>query len=81
MLGVFFILIGFFMIFTGLFSSGKVMEVWGGGLVIIGPIPIIFRGELGSFAISLIIMATIIAFLLPLLYLLRFRNKRIKKEG
>jgi uncharacterized membrane protein len=53
----------------------------GGGLILIGPIPIIFYGRLCPLIILLILVAITIAFLLPLLHLLRLRREREKGES
>lgn len=73
-LGAFLTLIGLFLVFMVLFSSGRMVEAEGGGFIIIGPIPIILQGRLGPLAALLIVIAIIIVFLLPLLHLLRFKR-------
>jgi uncharacterized membrane protein len=81
MLGIFLILIGLFLVLTGVLSPGGVTGAEGGGLIMIGPIPIIFYGRLSPLIILLILVAITIAFLLPLLHLLRLGREREKEES
>ena len=81
MIGTFLILIGFFLVLAGISSPSRVTGAGGGGLIMIGPIPIIFYGRLCPLIILLILVAITIAFLLPLLHLLRLRREREKGES
>lgn len=80
MLGFFLVLTGFLLVLAGLFSSSKVMDAGGGGLIIIGPMPIIFQGRLEPLAILLILIVVALVFLLPLLRLLRLREGTSKES-
>jgi len=72
MLGVFLILVGFILIIMGAISAPSgAMKAEGGGLIMIGPLPIIFHGRLSPVIILIILVAMILAFLLPILHLLR----------
>lgn len=79
MLGFFLILIGFFLVLAGLFPSSNIVGAEGGGVILIGPIPILFHGELGPLAVLLIFIVMALAFLLPLMHFLRLRKAR--EEG
>jgi uncharacterized membrane protein len=82
MLGIFLTLIGFLLVLMGTISSpGGVTGAEGGGLIMIGPIPIIFHGRLSPLIILLILVAIILAFLLPILHLVRLGRGRERGEG
>ncbi len=73
--GILVIFIGFILIFAGtaLQTSGKTSDVKTGGVVLIGPIPIIFGSDKGTI-ITAVIMAII---LMILAYFLFYRGLRI----
>jgi len=72
MLGVSLILVGLLLVIMGAMSiPGDATEAEAGGLVMIGPIPIFFHGRLSPLIILVILVAMILVFLLPILYLLR----------
>jgi len=74
MLGILFIFIGIvLMIFGFLAPTGKVQA---GGLILIGPIPIIVGGELSPILLLILILLPIIIFILMLFLML----KRISME-
>jgi len=67
MLGILFIFIGAVLIILGLLSpTGKVQA---GGLILIGPIPLILGGELSPIMLLIIILLPIIIFILMLFFL------------
>ena len=67
MLGILFIFIGIVLIILGLLSpTGKVQA---GGLILIGPIPLILGGELSPVMLLIIILLPIIIFILMLFFL------------
>jgi len=66
MLGVLFIFIGVILIILGLLTpTGKVQA---GGLILIGPIPLIFGGELSPILLLIVMLLPIIIFILILLF-------------
>lgn len=74
-MGILVIFIGFILIFAGtaLQTSGKTSDVKTGGVVLIGPIPIIFGSDKG-----IIVTAVIMAIILMILaYFLFYRGLRI----
>jgi uncharacterized protein (TIGR00304 family) len=73
--GILVIIIGFILIFTGtaLQSSSKTSDVKTGGVILIGPIPIIFGSDKGTI-VTAVIMAII---LMILAYFLFYRGLRI----
>ncbi|NYB25889.1 MAG: TIGR00304 family protein [Methanobacteriaceae archaeon] len=73
--GILVIFIGFILIFAGtaLQTSGKTSDVKTGGVVLIGPIPIIFGSDKGTI-VTAVIMAVI---LMILAYFLFYRGLRI----
>jgi len=74
MLGVLFIFIGIVLIILGFLApTGKVQA---GGLILIGPIPIILGGELSPILLLILILLPIIIFVLMLFLML----KRISME-
>jgi len=81
MFGVFLILVGFILIIMGAISApSEAMRAEGGGLIMIGPLPIIFHGRLSPLIILIILVVMILAFLLPILHLLRSGRGR-EMEG
>jgi len=67
MLGMLFIFIGVVLIILGLLSpTGKVQA---GGLILIGPIPLILGGELSPIMLLILILLPIIIFILMLFFL------------
>ena len=81
MLGVFLILVGFILIVMGMIlAPGGAVKTEGGGLIMIGPLPIIFHGRLSPLIILIILVAMILAFLLPILHLMRSGRRR-EMEG
>ena len=69
MLGVLFIFIGIVLIILGLLSpTGRVQA---GGLILIGPIPLILGGELSPILLLIMILLPIIIFILMLFFLLQ----------
>ncbi len=68
-LGITLILIGIFLVILGTAPSREIVEAESGGLLMIGPMPIIFHGKLGPLVGLLILILITIIFLLPLLYL------------
>jgi len=74
MLGISFIFIGIVLIILGFLApTGKVQA---GGLILIGPIPIILGGELSPILLLILILLPIIIFILTLFLML----KRISME-
>ena len=74
MLGILFIFIGIVLIILGFLApTGKVQA---GGLILIGPIPIILGGELSPILLLILILLPIIIFILMLFLML----KRISME-
>ena len=74
MLGILFIFIGIVLIILGFLApTGKVQA---GGLILIGPIPIIVGGELSPILLLILILLPIIIFVLMLFLML----KRISME-
>lgn len=73
--GILVILIGFILIFAGtaLQSSAKTSDVKTGGVILIGPIPIIFGSDKGA-VVTAVIMAII---LMVLAYFLFYRGLKI----
>lgn len=73
--GILVIIVGFILIFTGtaLQSSSKTSDVKTGGVILIGPIPIIFGSDKGTI-VTAVIMAII---LMILAYFLFYRGLRI----
>jgi uncharacterized membrane protein len=77
MLGVSLILVGLLLVIMGAISiPGDATKAEAGGLVMIGPIPIFFHGRLSPLIILVILVAMILVFLLPILYLLRSERER-----
>lgn len=74
-MGILVIIVGFILIFTGtaLQSSSKTSDVKTGGVILIGPIPIIFGSDKGTI-VTAVIMAII---LMILAYFLFYRGLRI----
>ncbi|MCD6261292.1 MAG: DUF131 domain-containing protein [Thaumarchaeota archaeon] len=69
MLGILFIFIGIVLMILGFLApTGKVQA---GGLILIGPIPLILGGELSTIQLLIIILLPIIIFILMLLLMLR----------
>ena len=68
MLGMLFIFIGLILIILGLLTPTSKAQV--GGLILIGPIPLIFGGELSPISV-LIILLPIIIFILILFFILQ----------
>jgi len=69
MLGILFIFIGIVLMILGFLApTGKVQA---GGLILIGPIPIILGGELSTIQLLIIILLPIIIFILMLLLMLK----------
>jgi len=67
MLGILFIFIGIVLMILGFLApTGKVQA---GGLILIGPIPLILGGELSTIQLLIIILLPIIIFILMLLML------------
>jgi len=74
MLGILFIFIGIVLMILGFLApTGKVQA---GGLILIGPIPIILGGELSPILLLILILLPIIIFILMLFLML----KRISME-
>ena len=74
MLGILFIFIGIVLMILGFLApTGKVQA---GGLILIGPIPIIVGGELSPILLSILILLPIMIFILMLFLVL----KRISME-
>jgi len=74
MLGILFIFIGIVLMILGFLApTGKVQA---GGLILIGPIPIIVGGELSPILLLILILLPIIIFILMLFLML----KRISME-
>ena len=74
MLGILFIFIGIVLMILGFLApTGKVQA---GGLILIGPIPIILGGELSPILLLILILLPIIIFILTLFLML----KRISME-
>ena len=69
MLGVLFIFIGVILIILGLLTPTSKAQV--GGLILIGPIPLIFGGELSPILVLIIILLPIIIFILILFFILQ----------
>ena len=69
MLGILFIFIGIVLMILGFLApTGKVQA---GGLILIGPIPIILGGELSPILLLILLLLPIIIFILMLLLMLR----------
>ena len=68
------LILGIFLVFVGIIvlsmSFLPVERVEGGGLIIIGPFPIILHGKLHPIALLLMLILPILAFILLTLYLL-----------
>jgi uncharacterized protein (TIGR00304 family) len=66
--GILVIIIGFILIFTGtaLQSSSKTSDVKTGGVILIGPIPIIFGSDKGTI-VTAVIMAIILMIIVLIL--------------
>ena len=68
------LILGVFLVFVGVIALSMsflpVGRVEGGGLIIIGPIPIILHGKLHPIALLLMLTLPILAFILLTLYLL-----------
>ena len=76
MLGILFIFIGIVLMILGFLApTGKVQA---GGLILIGPIPLILGGELSTIQLLIIILLPIIIFILMLLML---RKTSMEEEG
>lgn len=73
-LGIVFIFLGILVLAFGLMPSG---EVQGGGLIIIGPFPIIFHGEISPLLAILIMLLPIILFVI---FILHFLHKAAEHE-
>jgi len=69
MLGMLFIFIGVILIILGLLTPTSKAQV--GGLILIGPIPLIFGGELSPILALIIILLPIIIFMLILFFILQ----------
>ena len=69
MLGMLFIFIGLILIILGLLTPTSKAQV--GGLILIGPIPLIFGGELSPILVLIIILLPIIIFILILFFILQ----------
>lgn len=67
-LGIILIFLGAFIAFLGLIPAERVES---GGLIIIGPFPIIFHGELHPLMILLLLLLPFLMMLFFVLYLLR----------
>ena len=67
-LGIILIFLGAFIAFLGLIPAEKIE---GGGLIIVGPFPIIFHGELHPLIILLLLLLPFLMMLFFMLYLLR----------
>ena len=69
MLGILFIFLGIVLMILGFLApTGKVQA---GGLILIGPIPIILGGELSPILLLILILLPIIIFILMLLLMLK----------
>jgi len=69
MLGILFIFIGIVLMILGFLApTGKVQA---GGLILIGPIPIILGGELSPILLLILLLLPIIIFILMLLLMLK----------
>ena len=69
MLGILFIFLGIVLMILGFLApTGKVQA---GGLILIGPIPIILGGELSPMLLLILILLPIIIFILMLLLMLK----------
>ena len=69
MLGMLFIFIGVILIILGLLTPTSKAQV--GGLILIGPIPLIFRGELSPILLLIIMLLPVIIFILMLFFVLQ----------
>jgi len=77
LVGAFLIIIGLFLAFLGTVPAEKVE---GGGLIIIGPFPIIFGGEISSIAFLLVLVLPILVFLGYLLYVFYLIRRRLEDQ-
>ena len=74
MLGILFIFIGIVLMILGFLAPTS--KVQAGGLILIGPIPIILGGELSTIQLLILILLPIIIFIL----ILSFMLKRVSME-
>ncbi|RLG04707.1 MAG: TIGR00304 family protein [Thaumarchaeota archaeon] len=77
LVGAFLIILGLFLIFLG-FAPAEKIE--GGGLIMVGPFPIIFHGEASPMTILLILLLPRIVFIALALYFLQFA-RRLEEGG
>jgi len=77
LIGVLLIIIGLFLVFLGAIPAEKAE---GGGLIIIGPLPIIFHGEINPIILLLVLMLPILVFLGYVLYIMK-RLLEAREEG
>lgn len=77
LVGAFLIIIGLFLLFLGFAPSERIES---GGLIIIGPFPIIFHGEINPAIALLILLLPIIVFIALAVYLLRLLG-RFEESG
>ena len=72
LVGAFLIIVGLFLLLLGFAPAEKIES---GGLIIIGPFPIIFHGEVSPIVILLILLLPIIVFIALALYFLQFARR------
>jgi len=72
LVGAFLIIVGLFLLFLGFAPAEKIES---GGLIIVGPFPIIFHGEVNPIIILLILLLPIIVFIALVLYFLQFTRR------
>lgn len=67
-IGLFFVLIGFGLILLHLSSEADSVRTEGGGLVMIGPVPILFGSSSRSAFIALVLSVTVLVLVYAFLY-------------
>ena len=72
LVGASLIIVGLFLLFLGFAPAEKIES---GGLIIVGPFPIIFHGEVSPIIILLILLLPIIVFIALVLYFLQFARR------
>lgn len=76
--GIILIFLGVFVIFFGLLPTD---HVEGAGVIIIGPFPIIFQGEINSFILLAIILISMLLFIMVIFGIMRkFIERRVGEK-
>lgn len=76
LVGAFLIIVGFFLLLLGFTPAEKIES---GGLILVGPFPIIFHGEVSPVVILLILLLPVIVFIALAFYFLQLA-RRLEEE-